>query len=676
MTKYPIAEKLPVDKSHLEHNWVDNYAWLEDLKTNPKVRDLIDSENEYYFSVNPKDSPLYNELFNELKEKVKEEDEDVPEKIEHYYYYSKTLKSCEYEVHCRKKDSLDSPEEIYFNENEWAKNHEYFDLGALELDSTHQRAIACMDTTGDEVYDTYLLNLKDNSYKRLGLDKIASDIEWANDGSCFYYLRLENNFRPYQCYRYDLASGNSELVYEESNPEFFVGLSSSKDEKYIFIESHGSITSEIYYLEAKDANTEIKIFAERKETWEYYLGHHEDKWIILSNHEEQNFAIYECSKENPSPGNWKKILSGNKDLYLSDFEILKSKLIVFERSMAQDRIRLYDWQSGVSTLVDQPEDCYYLESGDNSNYDIPYFHYTYSSMTQSAQYIRLHFDSMKKEVLKTYEVPKHYDANNYECKRIFVEARDSKKIPVSILWNKNYPLEKAKAAYLYAYGAYGSSMDCSFDRKILSLMDRGIALIQIHARGGSDLGREWYEDGKFLNKKNTFYDVNDCAHYFASQYPNLKNKLILSGGSAGGLMVGACLNLEPALYNLAILNVPFVDMINTMLDEDQALTALEYDEWGDPRQEEYFKEMLSYSPYDNIKKASYPKCLAIAGLSDPRVMYWEALKWTQKMREHTKTPENIFLYTNTSSGHGGSSGRYEYLKEVALEFSFIISHFE
>ena len=456
-----------------------------------------------------------------------------------------------------------------------------------------------------------------------------------------------------------------------------MSLSSTKDEKYILIESHGSVDSEIYSLDANKSDAIPRLFLKRQKDVEYYLEYHDTNWLILSNFEVENFAIYTTANvENQDTADWTKIITGTDSLYLSDFESFKSHLVVYERENALDKIRLYNWSDRSSSYISQPEECYHLDSGNNSNYESEEFHYLYSSLTRSAQYISYHFNTGEKKVLKSFEVPKHYEPDDYQSKRLWIETRDGKKLPLSLLWHKNYPPEKAKAAYFYAYAAYGYSLDCGFDRKLLSLIDRGFIYVGVHARGGSDLGRSWYEDGKYLNKKNSFNDVIDAGNYISKTYPNLKNSSFLSGGSAGGLLVGACINQSPKLFKKAILNVPFVDVVNTMLDTSQALTALEYEEWGSPEEEAYFKEMLSYSPYENIKQEFYPKCLIIAGVNDQRVKYWEALKYAQRLRATCKNPEDIFLYMNTSSGHSGSTGRYEYLKEYALEYNFLLSNME
>lgn len=672
MKNYPFAKPKAFSYTHLDTEIEDPYRHLQELEAED-TQNIIQEENRHFLKDFGEESSSYQSIFSELKEKVKEEDSDVPEKIEYYYYYSRSLPEKEYELHCRKKDSLESPEEIYFDENEWAKDYNFFDLGSLELDSSQQKAIACIDSSGDEVYEAYFLELDKNTKRKLSLQSIASDIEWTNDSKAFYYLKLDESLRPYQCYRFSVETEESELIYEESDPEYFLGLSSSKNEHFIFIEAHGSISSEIHFLEAKDAKSKPVCFAKRQNSVEYYLGHHRDSWVILSNHELQNFALYTCPEKSFSRDSWTSILDSSEHKYISDFEVFDSHLVAYTRENAKDKVEFYFWDKKHWEELSLPEDCYHIESADNSNYKTDVFNYTYSSMTTNPRYLRYHFDSRDTECIKKYEVPKHYRESDYESLRVFVEVRDGQKVPVSILWNKNFPLEKAKAAYIYSYAAYGFSMDCGFDRKIISLCDRGIAFVQVHARGGSDLGRAWYEDGKFLKKKNTFFDVNDVSHWLIQNYPNLTDSLILSGGSAGGLLVGACINLEPKLYKLAILNVPFVDVLNTMLDTSQALTALEYDEWGNPNEEEYFKEIKSYSPYDNIQSEKYPIVLSLAAISDQRVRYWEALKYTQKLRSLAKNPEDIYLYINTSSGHTGASGRYEYLKEIAMEYNFILT---
>ncbi|MEC9281362.1 MAG: prolyl oligopeptidase family serine peptidase [Bdellovibrionota bacterium] len=672
--RFPKAKKIDHSFEHLGESFNDEYHWLRNHPENEVIAELIEKENTYFFNHFPKEG-LQSQLFEELKNKQPKADMDVPEKIDNFFYYSRTEENKEYEIHCRKKDSLENPEEIYFDENEFAEK-DYFDLGCLEIDSLHKNAIYAVDDSGDEVYKLFHLNLVDRNITNLNINNSSGDVEWINKENYIYYIEQDESLRPFRLMRMNLSNMQKETIFEEAEPEYFLSLSSSKDENYIFVESHGSITSEIYYLDANDTKAELISFQEKIRGVEYYIDHRDGYFLQLSNEEEQNFALYLLDKNKTKK---QKIFSGSESLYLNDFEVFKDFVVLYIKEDAKEFIEFLkpingEWKS---ERISMPEDCYHISAGDNSNFDVPYFHFVYSSLTTSPSYYRYHLSTKKWELLKEYKVPGGYDKKNYLCKREKIKSRDNKEIPVSFLYHKDYPLEKAKGIYLYVYGAYGSGMDCGFSRNILSLVDRGIAYCILHVRGGNELGRAWYEDGKFLNKKNTFNDIIDCAKNIKSRFKNLENKLILSGGSAGGLSVAASLNQEPELFSVAILNVPFVDVLNTMLDTSQALTALEYEEWGNPNENEYFQEIKSYSPYNNIQNGKkYPSCLAIASLYDQRVRYWEALKWIQRLRDRVQNPSEQYLFMNTEAGHAGSSGRYEYLKELALEFDFIFKQLE
>ena len=672
--QYPIAKKQDHSFQHLGESFNDEYHWLRMYPENPEVEKLIQDENQYFFQNFPKED-LQEKIFEELKAKQPKSDMDVPEKIDSYFYYSRTEENKEYEIHCRKKDSLDNPEEVYFDENEFAKK-EYFDLGCLEIDSNHQTAIYGIDDSGDEVYKLFKIDLISRETQSLNIENSSGDIEWVNKQNYIYYIEQDDSLRPFRLIRLNLTDMSSETIFEENDPEYFLSLSSSKDENYIFLESHGSITSEIYYLDANIANAQLNLFQKKQRGIEYYIDHREGSFLQLSNEEEQNFALYVVDKNKETK---EKIYSGSESIYLNDFEVFKNFIVLYLKEDAKEIIEFLSFNNNFwqTERLEMPEDCYHISAGDNSNFDVAYFHFVYSSMTSSPCYYRYHLKDKKWQLLKEYAVTGSYNKSNYLCRREKIKSRDNKEIPISILHHKDYPLEKATGIYFYVYGAYGSGMDCGFSRNILSLVDRGISYCILHVRGGNEMGRAWYEDGKFLNKKNTFYDIIDCAKNIKKRYPNLEDKMILSGGSAGGLSVGASINLEPDLFSIAILNVPFVDVLNTMLDTTQALTALEYEEWGNPNEKEYFQEIRSYSPYNNIQNSKrYPACLAIASLYDQRVRYWEALKWIQRLRAKVSNPEEQYLFMNTDAGHSGSSGRYEYLKELALEFDFIFKRLE
>ena len=669
----PVAKMIPKDVSIHEDRRIDNYFWLRE-RNNPEVLDYLRSENAYTETVMKHTEDLQTKLYEEMKGRIKETDLTVPVKIDDYYYYSRTEEGKQYSISCRKHKSLDANEEILLDQNELAEGYDYFQLGAFQISPNHQLLAYSVDTTGSE---QYTLCVKDLSTDSLLPDKISNtyySVEWANDNQTLFYNILDEAKRPYKVFRHILGTDPEEdvLVYHEQDERFFLDIEKSKSKKYLFFVLESQVTSEVRYLDANNPTGRFEVIHPREHEHEYSVYHQGDRFLILTNDQAKNFRLMEAPITGPSRDNWKEFIPHREEVKLEYLDVFRDYLVVYERVNGLKKIRVMDLTKVTDYHLDFDEPVYVIYGGFNPDFNSTKLRFTYMSMITPRTVYDYDMVKKTKELKKQKEVLGGYDSSLYQTERIYATASDGKKVPMSILYNKRMEKNGKNPVYLYGYGAYGSTMDPYFSSNRFSLINRGFVFVIAHIRGGGYLGRSWYEDGKLLRKKNSFSDFISCAeHLIAEKYASPEH-LVISGGSAGGLLIGAVVNMRPELFKAVVADVPFVDVVNTMLDPTIPLTVIEFEEWGNPADNAYYDYMKTYSPYDNVEAKDYPHLLITAGLNDPRVQYWEPTKWTAKLRAK-KTDSNILLLkTNMGAGHGGPSGRYDYLKEIAFEYAFIL----
>lgn len=655
---------------------VDNYAWLRD-RDNPKVIQYLEAENAYTEEVMKPTEAFQEALFQEMVSRIKETDTTVATKWDDYYYYSRTLQGKQYGVECRKFKSLDASEEVLLDGNREAEGKEFWDLGVFRVSPDHQLLAFAVDTSGNELYTLRIKNLDTGELLTDVIDSVTTGFEWANDNTTFYYTIPDEAWRPYKLFRHRLGNrvSDDQLVYHEQDEAFWLDLRKSKSQEYIFVESASETSSEVHIINASKPDGDFRLAQPRIKDVEYYLYHHGDSFFIRTNDHAKNFKLMQAPVSDPSKERWVEAIPENAAVKLNGVEMFKDFMVLYERQDGLKQIRIKELGSNKDYLIEFPEPVYDVNGAWNPDYNGQVLRYGFASFVTSESVYDYNMRTRERELKKQEEVLGGYDPTRYEIKRLFATARDGAKVPISIVYRKDKFTPGANLLYLYGYGAYESSMDPGFRPYRFSLIDRGFIYAMAHIRGGGEMGRQWYEDGRLLKKKNSFYDFIDCAEYLISQGYTSPDKLAIYGGSAGGLLIGSVLNMRPDLFKVAVADVPFVDLINTMLDPSIPLTVIEYDEWGNPHEKEYFEYMLSYSPYDNVKAQNYPNIFVMAGLNDTRVHYWEPAKWVAKLRA-TKTDHNLLLLkTNMESGHGGASGRYDFIREIALEYAFVLDVF-
>ena len=624
--------------------------------------------------------PLQKALFSEMKGRIKETDSTVPEKRGAYLYYDRTETGKQYPTFCRKKDSPDSPEEVLLDQNLLAEGKIFCSVSGFSVSPDDSKLAYSVDIDGNEVYTIFIKDLTTgdlypeaipNAY---GSVYSYSGVEWANDNKTIFYTTLDGAKRSYRLYRHTIGADPSQdvLLHEEKNETFSVYLYKTRDNKYILTGHNSTLTSEMGFLSADQPTDELKAISPRRRGIEYYATHHKGFFYIYTNDGAKNFKLVKTPATSPSSEHWQEVIPHRPQVLVSQIEVFENYLVLYEREGGRDKIRISDLD-GVSNVhyVNFPEPTYYFEPGSNYEFNTNLLRFDYSSLVTPHSTIDYHMDTHEWELLKEDEIT-GYDKSQYVCDFIYATASDGKQIPISISYKKNLKMDGSNPTLLHGYGAYGSNLEVEFNSDRISLLDRGFVYAMGHIRGSSTLGREWYDDGKMLNKKNSFTDLIACAEFLIRDGYTSKDKLAIIGVSAGGLLVTACMTMRPDLFKAVIAKVPFADVVTTMSDPTIPLTTLEYDEWGNPANKEYYEYMLSYSPYDNIKEMEYPNLLLTAGFYDPRVMYWEPAKFAAKLRE-LKTDDNLLLLkTNFNAGHAGSSGRYDYLKDVAFEYAFLI----
>jgi len=671
--KQPQAKKISKTLITHKHSRIDNYYWLNDRK-NPEVIDYLKAENEYTKNVMQNTEELQNEIYDEIVGRIKQTDVSVPYDYNGYSYYTKFKKGKEYPIYCRKHLEKDASEEVFLDGNKMAEGTTFFQLGDWEFSTDNKILAYSIDTVSRRKYDIYFKNI----YTGKTIDEIipntTGNVVWANDNKTVYYEVKDKTLRSFQIYKHIIGSSISSdaLIYEEKDSTFDVEVYKTKSEKYIVISSENTLSTECRILNANNPDGEFRIFQARLPEMEYSIDHQNERFIILTNNKAANFRLMEVDENNTEIINWKEIIPGRNDIMIEEVDVFSNFFVVTERKDGLPKFRIFNTLNNSDYYLNFDEDDYYVESTSNPEYNSEKFRYRYTSLKTPLSVYDFDMNNRKQFVLKQQEVIGGYNPDDYITERKYATARDGIKVPISIVYKKGFLIDGDSPLLLYAYGSYGYSIESVFRSSRLSLLDRGFAYAIAHVRGGEELGREWYEDGKMLNKKNTFFDFIDCGEYLISEKYTSSSSMFALGGSAGGLLVGAVVNYRPELFKGVIAAVPFVDVVTTMLDESIPLTTSEYDEWGNPHEKEYYNYMLSYSPYDNVEAKDYPALLVTTGLHDSQVQYWEPAKWVAKLRE-VKTDNNLLLLkTNMDFGHGGASGRFEQYKETALEYTFML----
>ncbi|MHB1196994.1 MAG: S9 family peptidase [Lutibacter sp.] len=655
---------------------IDNYYWLND-RENPEVIDYLHAENAYYEAKTVHTKQFQEDLFQEMKSRIKEDDESVPYKKNNYYYITRFEKGSQYPIYSRKKGSLEAQEQILFDVNELGKGFTYFKLSGLSISRNNELAVFGVDTVGRRMYTLQFKNLETGELFPEKIENTTGSGTWANDNKTIFYTHQNpKTLRSEKIFRHVLGTDPSEdiEVYVEKNRAFNTFVYGTKSEKYIIIGSYSTVSSEYRILEADNPTGEFKIFQPRERNHEYDIAHYNRNFYILTNKDKAtNFKLMKTPEKATSKENWIEVLPHREEVLLEDISIFKDFLVVEERSNGLNKIRIIRWDQTEDFYLPFEEETYSAGVYNNPEFDTNIIRYGYNSMTTPSSIIDFDVVSKTKEIKKEQEVlGGKFEKDNYKSERLWATAQDGTKIPISLVHHKNTPLTKDTPLLLYGYGSYGHSIDAGFSTTRLSLLDRGFVFAIAHVRGGEYLGRKWYEKGKLLHKKNTFTDFIDCAKFLIEKQYTSSAHLYASGGSAGGLLVGTVINMDPELFNGIIAAVPFVDILTTMLDDSLPLTTGEYDEWGNPNKKAYYDYMKSYSPNDNVSKQKYPNMLVTTGLHDSQVQYFEPAKWVAKLRE-LKIDKNILLmHIDMEAGHGGASGRFDSLKETARDYSFVI----
>lgn len=651
---------------------IDDYYWLND-RENPEVIQYLEEENAYTKEMLKDTEGFQQQLYTEMIGRIKQDDASVPYFLNGYWYYTRYNEGQEYPIYCRKKDSLSSEEIVLLDVNELAKDKAYCQVGGMSVSPDNSKLAYGVDFVSRRIYTIYFKDLRTNELLSETIENTTGGATWANDNeTLFYASKDKNTLRSDTIHRFNIGANNSEMVYHEADESFNLHVSRTKSRAYIVISAHSTLTSEQRVVSADTPFADFKIFSERDRGVEYGIAHFEDHWYVLTNWEAKNFRLMKCSLQETAKNHWEEVIPHREDTLLEGMELFNEFMVLDERSKGLTHLKVVHMSSGDSHYIEMDEDAYTCGTGTNPEFNSTTLRFGYTSLTTPSSVFDYDMVSRTKSLKKQQEVLGGYNKEQYHSERLFIEARDGTPIPVSLVYKEGFEKNGQSPLLLYAYGSYGHSIDPYFSSYRLSLLDRGFVYAIAHIRGGEEMGRFWYEDGKLLKKKNTFYDFIDCGKALVEQQYTSASHLYAMGGSAGGLLMGAVINMEPTLWNGVVAQVPFVDVVTTMLDESIPLTTGEFDEWGNPKEEAYYWYMKSYSPVDNVEAKEYPNMLVTTGLHDSQVQYWEPAKWVAKLRA-LKTDKNLLLLqTEMSFGHGGASGRFERIKEIALEYAFLL----
>jgi oligopeptidase B len=670
----PVAAVIPDTLTDFGNRRIDQYFWMKD-KSNPAVMAYLKAENSYCDTVMGHTKGLQEKLFSEMKGRIKEDDQSVPQLDNGYYYYTRTEKDKQYSIYCRRKGDLSSPETVFFDGNKMAEGTDAFLFAGYKISSDNKLAAYAYNTTGS--YAEFSLKIRDlNSGTDLPFEvRNAQSFAWANDGKTLFYTISNSALRPFRVYRHIEGSiGKDVLIFEENDEAFDVYVSKSRTREFIYIVSASKTSTEYRCLNADRPLAEFKVFMHRQKDVEYYIQHHKSGiFIRYKDLQNRNAKIFESSLSSSGDfSTWKEVVKHDPAVKIQDFDVFEKFLALYIRKNGLDGIEVIDMATGVQKSVSFPEPVYVVNPISTPEYKAVKYRYTYSSMNRPNTVYDYDMTQGVSEKLKEQEIPGGFHADTYTVERIWAPAPDGKQIPMALLYRKSLEKNGKNPALLVGYGAYGFNTDAGFRQTVFSLVDRGFVFAIAQVRGGSEMGEQWYDDGKILNKKKTFSDFIACAEYLIKEKYTAPEKLGIMGGSAGGLLMGAVVNMRPDLFHVVLALVPFVDVVTTMQDKNLPLTTQEYEEWGNPGNEEVYRYMLSYAPYDNVVPKPYPNILVTAGWNDSQVMYHEPMKWVAKLRA-LKTDNNIILLkTNMESGHGGATGRFDYLKDIAFEYAFLM----
>lgn len=680
MPDYPKAQKLPHKITQHGQTRIDAYFWMRN-RDDPAVIAYLNAENNYLKEMMHNTEPLQELLFEEMKARIKEDDESAPIKHGDYFYYTRNETGKQYPYYCRKLGTLDAQEEVVLDQNALAEGLDFSRIGAFSISPDHQKLAYSVDPDGSEKCTLYIKDLVTGEHYPEQIHETWGDVyghygvEWASDNQTLFYATLDSALRPHKIYRHVLGEQplNDELVLHEEDETFNLILLKSRSQAFIMVLCHSTITTEWHILPSDVPQSSFQVFEPRNRGHEYNIEHLGQWFFIISNDNALNFKLMQTPVDATQHGHWQEVVPHREDVLIQGIDAFQNHLVLYERKDGLKQIRVSN-PDGTSDVkyVPFPEPVYNINQVRNPEFKTHRLRFMYSSMITPKSDIDFHMDSQKWELIKQEEIPSGYDPSKYITGRLHAAALDGTQVPISIVYRKGLVKNGQNPSLLVGYGSYGNSIDASFNANLFSLIDRGFVFAIGHIRGGSELGRSWYEDGKMLNKRNTFTDFIACGECLIEEGYTSKEKLAIMGGSAGGLLVGASMTMKPDLCQVVVAKVPFVDVVTTMSDPTIPLTTLEYDQWGNPDDVEYYKYMLSYSPYDNIQKTAYPEILITTGLNDPRVAYWEPAKFAAKLRDY-KTDNNLLLLkTNMDAGHAGASGRYDYLKEIAFDYAFLI----
>lgn len=674
----PVAETKPYTRIIHQDTVIDQYFWLNDyFKKGPDssaVIDYLEAENAYLETMMSETTDLQTSLYNEMKGRIKKDDESVPYYQNGYYYYTRTEEGSEYFKFCRKKGDLNAPEEILLDVDKMAEGYAYFAAVGFNVSPDNQLIAYGVDTLSRRQYTIHIKNIKTGEVLPDRLSNTTGGSVWANDNrTLFYTAKNESTLLSEKIKKHRMGTNiaHDVVVYHEHDPSNYIGVSKAKSGKFIYIHSQATTSSETRYVDADQPNDPFTVFQPRMENVLYDVIALEDKFLILTNLDAQNFRVMETSFERTNVSNWKELIPHRSDVLIEDIDEFKDFIMISERKDGLTQLNIRNLKDSESSYLDFGEPAYTAYTSNNREFESTKLRYNYASLTTANSTFEYDLETGEKTLLKQQEVLGTYSPEDYVTERIFATARDGKKVPISLVYRKDLARNSETPLLLYAYGSYGNSIDASFSPNRLSLLDRGFIFAIAHIRGGQEMGRQWYLDGKLMKKKNTFTDFIDCAEHLITEGYTSSEHLYAQGGSAGGLLMGAIINMRPELWNGVIAQVPFVDVVNTMLDESIPLTTNEFDEWGNPKEEDAYMYMKSYSPYENIEAQNYPNLLVTTGLHDSQVQYFEPAKWVAKLRATKTGDQVVLLHTNMEFGHGGASGRFDYLNDVALNYAFL-----
>lgn len=678
MLNKPIAPKIPKVLTTHNDTRIDNYYWLND-RENPQVITYLNEENAYLEEQMAQTKPLQEELYKEIVARFAQTDMSVPYRYNGYYYITRYEEGHEYPIHSRKEGSLEVEEEIMLHVPELAKGYAYYAIGGRAVSPDNQWLAYGVDTVSRRIYTIFFKNLLTGEILSETLDNTTGNCVWANDNKTVFYNRKDESLRSYKIFKHTIGTDPSvdECIWHETDETFGCFVYKTKSEKYIVIGSYSTLSNEYRILEADNPNGTFRLFEARERKHEFSINHADDKFYIVTNWNAQNFKLMACDdKGNTTRDNWQDLIPHRPDTLLEGLDIFKDYLVLSERKHGLTQLQVLPLNGDEPYYIPFQEEVYMAYTGMNPDYDSDTVRLGYTSLTTPNSVYDFNMVTQKWTLLKQEAVlDLQFKAENYHAERLYATASDGVKVPISLVYNKNLINKGEKAPLLlYGYGSYGHSIDPYFSSPRLSLLDRGFIFAIAHIRGGQELGRQWYEDGKYLKKKNTFTDFIACAEHLITEGYTSSEQLYGQGGSAGGLLMGAVINIKPEIWKGIIAQVPFVDVVTTMLDESIPLTTGEFDEWGNPKDETYYHYMKSYSPYDNVESKDYPAMLVTTGLHDSQVQYWEPAKWVAKLRDMKTDNNPLYLYCNMETGHGGASGRFQRFKETAMEYAFLLSH--